>query len=125
MRAAVSKVLEGMRAGGTIGASLQADVVLYADAATRARFAASETELRFFFITSTLDFADLADKPDSAVRADLEGAEIWIDAHPSLHTKCVRCWHYRADVGTHAEHPELCGRCVDNVAGPGEPRQWF
>jgi hypothetical protein len=32
----------------------------------------------------------------------------------------VRCWHFRADVGSHAEHPELCGRCVDNVDGAGE-----
>ena len=56
---------------------------------------------------------------------EAEGMEVWIDAHASLDGKCVRCWHYRADVGAHAEHPELCGRCVSNVAGPGEPRQWF
>ena len=31
-------------------------------------------------------------------------------------------WHKRADVGAHAGHPQLCGRCVSNVDGPGEVR---
>ena len=39
-------------------------------------------------------------------------------------TKCVRCWHHREDVGQHAEHEELCGRCIDNIAGDGEPRAY-
>jgi isoleucyl-tRNA synthetase len=40
------------------------------------------------------------------------------------HPKCVRCWHHRDDVGTSGEHPDLCGRCVDNVAGTGEVRRF-
>ncbi|MFN9621862.1 MAG: isoleucine--tRNA ligase [Cyanobacteriota bacterium] len=27
--------------------------------------------------------------------------------------KCERCWHYSTDIGAHATHPTLCGRCVD------------
>ena len=30
----------------------------------------------------------------------------------------------REDVGGNAEHPELCGRCVENVAGEGESRRF-
>jgi isoleucyl-tRNA synthetase len=26
--------------------------------------------------------------------------------------KCERCWHYETDIGAHATHPTLCGRCV-------------
>ena len=26
--------------------------------------------------------------------------------------KCARCWHYETDIGSNAEHPEICGRCV-------------
>ncbi|MES9848885.1 MAG: zinc finger domain-containing protein, partial [Candidatus Thiodiazotropha sp.] len=37
---------------------------------------------------------------------------------------CVRCWHHREDVGSNAEHPQLCGRCVENVDGDGEPRHF-
>jgi len=40
----------------------------------------------------------------------------------SAHPKCGRCWHYRADVGIDAMHPGLCGRCVANLFGSGEPR---
>ena len=125
VRASVSKVLEGMRAAGAIGASLQAEVTLFADAATRARFADVADELRFFFITSALTWGDPVDKPADAVRADVDGCDISISARPSDATKCVRCWHYRADVGSHAGDPELCGRCVDNVDGAGETRRWF
>ncbi|NOT98207.1 MAG: hypothetical protein HOO97_03820, partial [Sideroxydans sp.] len=43
---------------------------------------------------------------------------------PSTHTKCDRCWHYRADVGSNVEHPTLCGRCVSNLFGAGEARKY-
>jgi isoleucyl-tRNA synthetase len=29
--------------------------------------------------------------------------------------KCERCWHWETDVGRDAEHPTLCGRCVEAV----------
>ena len=29
--------------------------------------------------------------------------------------KCERCWHWETDVGSNAEHPTLCGRCVEAV----------
>ena len=38
--------------------------------------------------------------------------------------KCVRCYHLRSDVGSDPRHPELCARCVVNVEGPGEERQF-
>jgi len=40
----------------------------------------------------------------------------------SSHAKCERCWHYRVDVGGDPAHPALCGRCVSNLFGAGEPR---
>jgi len=125
IRTAVSKVLEGMRAAGDIGASLQAQVTLHADPALRDRHAGVADELRFFFITSELGWAEIGDKPADAVRVDVEGAGLWIVAKASTAPKCIRCWHYRPDVGSHAEHPEICARCVGNVEGPGENRRWF
>ncbi|MEO6688553.1 MAG: isoleucine--tRNA ligase [Dokdonella sp.] len=130
IRTGASRLLEGMRSAGAIGASLQADVVVHADAATRARYAEVADELRFFFITSNLAWTDLALRPDPTERTDvhgveIEGAEVWVAAKPSDAQKCIRCWHYRADVGKHAEHPEICGRCIDNVGGAGEIRRWF
>jgi len=42
----------------------------------------------------------------------------------SNHEKCVRCWHHREDVGSDTNHPELCGRCIENVSGSGESRSF-
>jgi isoleucyl-tRNA synthetase len=34
-------------------------------------------------------------------------------------TKCERCWHWETDVGATAEHPAICGRCVEAVSASG------
>jgi isoleucyl-tRNA synthetase len=31
--------------------------------------------------------------------------------------KCERCWHYETDIGQHAAHPTVCGRCVAVLEG--------
>ncbi len=123
LREAVSKVLEPMRAGGVIGASLEVDVALYLDEELMALLNPVADELRFFFIVSGLELMPAAQRPAQAIAAEGQGA--WILATPSDAAKCVRCWHLRPDVGSHAEHPELCGRCIENVDGAGETRLFF
>jgi isoleucyl-tRNA synthetase len=49
---------------------------------------------------------------------------VWLVVQPSEEAKCVRCWHRRPDVGADARHPQLCLRCVANLEGPGEQRQY-
>jgi len=116
LRESVSKVLEPMRADGAIGAALEAEVELFVDDETLDLLAPVADELRFFFITSRLDLKPAVAKPEGGA---------WVHAVSTSHDKCVRCWHYRADVGSHADDPLLCGRCVDNVNGAGETRRWF
>jgi len=113
LREQVAKVLEPMRANGLIGAALEAEIAVSVNAATAAKWQPLAEELRFFFISG--------DVTVSEVSAD----EVFVLATPTAKSKCVRCWHYRADVGAHAEHPELCGRCVSNIDGAGETREWF
>ncbi|MBD9479843.1 isoleucine--tRNA ligase [Pseudoxanthomonas sp. PXM02] len=113
LREQVAKVLEPMRANGLIGAALEAEIAVSVNALTAAKWQPLAEELRFFFISG--------DVTVSEVSAD----EIFVLATPTTKTKCVRCWHYRADVGQHAAHPELCGRCVSNIDGAGEDRVWF
>ncbi len=125
IRDTASRVLEGMRKAEQIGAALEAKLVLHADPETQARHAQAADELRFFFITSELELAPLAPRPHDAVKVELDGAEVWVSAGVSSTVKCVRCWHRRDDVGSHAGHPELCGRCISNIEGPGEDRRWF
>ena len=43
---------------------------------------------------------------------------------PSEDVKCDRCWHWRADVGADDAHPTICGRCVSNLFGAGETREF-
>ena len=125
IREAASRVLEGMRKAEQIGAALEAKLVIHADAAIQSRYAEVADELRFFFITSDFTLTPSAPRADDVAKVELEGAEAGISASVSNAAKCVRCWHRRDDVGSHAEHPELCSRCVSNVEGPGENRRWF
>jgi isoleucyl-tRNA synthetase len=110
-RAEVQKRLEEVRASGGIGSSLQAEVEIAASGERHELLASLGDDLRFVLITSQAKVA-------GAGSADGER----IDVVPSPHAKCERCWHYRADVGHDAEHPELCGRCTANLFGDGEPR---
>ncbi len=70
-------------------------------------------DLKFIFITSQANVTEVASAADEAVIVT-----------PSTQQKCERCWHYRADVGSHAEHAGLCGRCVSNLFGAGETRKF-
>jgi isoleucyl-tRNA synthetase len=115
---AVNKLLEAERAASRLGASLQAEVTLYAEAGLHAILARLQDELRFVLITSGA--ALLSYQHEAGKSTDVEGLRVAVQV--TAHAKCVRCWHYRAEVGRHAVHPELCGRCVVNIDGAGEQR---
>ncbi len=118
----VARDLERLRAAGEIGAPLEAEVTVYASPAQAARFAALRDELRFLLITSQARVVQ-TDNP-SAAGVPTSQADVWIEVKPSSQPKCVRCFHLRSDVGSDPRHPELCARCVVNVEGPGEERQF-
>ena len=120
VRTTVSKALEQHRAKGEIGSSLNANVQLYADERLYPLLKQLESELHFVLITSLATIVPIAEAPSDAIQTEISGLRLKVTA--SSQPKCVRCWHQRADIGSHAEHPELCGRCVDNVAGTGEVR---
>jgi isoleucyl-tRNA synthetase len=124
LRDVVSKELEKVRVAGGIGSGLDAEVDLYCDGALAADLGQLQDELRFFLITSYARVHPLSARPVTAVEISVNNQTLAIQVTPSAHGKCVRCWHHRADVGQHAEHPELCGRCVDNAFGAGETRQF-
>ncbi|MBI4755371.1 MAG: isoleucine--tRNA ligase [Betaproteobacteria bacterium] len=112
VRAEVTKVLEALRAEGKIGSSLQGEVEIRAAGARHELLAALGDDLRFVLITSRATLVEVADAQAETVVAV-----------PTTHAKCARCWHWRADVGRDSDHPELCGRCVSNLFGDGEPRR--
>lgn len=109
VRALVNKAIEEKRGQGLVGSSLQSELDIYADGAVHDALSRLGDDLRFVLITS---------------RATVHNrvGELEIQVTPSTHTKCDRCWHYRADVGADAEHAHICGRCVSNLFGKGEAR---
>lgn len=121
VKAAVNKELENQRAAKTIGGNLQAEVTLFVEEKLGAELAKLGDELRFVLITSTATLAPLAEAPADAVDTEVTGLKLRVIK--SAHAKCARCWHHRADVGINPAHPEICGRCVENVEGAGEVRQ--
>jgi isoleucyl-tRNA synthetase len=123
VRVGVARELERLRGAGDIGSSLDASVDLYCEPAAYDALAPLGDELRFALITSEAHLHRAAGKPaDAVAAADCEG--VYIAAKRSDNDKCVRCWQRRPDVGRSEEHPELCGRCVENVAGEGEIREF-
>ncbi|MBT8054649.1 MAG: isoleucine--tRNA ligase [Gammaproteobacteria bacterium] len=123
VRDEVSKSIENVRRDGKAGSSLAVEVDLWLAGASRKAIDSLGDELRFVLLTSEARVGDLEAAPDTAERVRLEEGELALLVTPSEHQKCVRCWHYREDVGSDPEHPEICGRCADNVSGSGEVRR--
>jgi isoleucyl-tRNA synthetase len=111
VRADVTKQLEDLRTSGAIGSSLQAELEIRASGEKYKVLASLDDDLKFVFITSLAKAIEVAGEADEAVAVAA-----------SREAKCERCWHYRADVGAHADHPTLCGRCHSNLFGAGEVR---
>ncbi len=122
VRSAVSKEIEQYRSKGEIGSSLNAEVELYCEEKYFNSLEMLASELHFVFLTSGATLFDDKQCPDDAIQTEVEGIRLKVKV--SEHEKCTRCWHQREDVGVNDEHPELCGRCVENVAGDGEVRQF-
>ena len=113
IRASVLKQLEEVRIAGGIGSSLQAEVEIKASGDKFALLNGFGDDLKFVLITSQAKVTQVASEAEEAVIVT-----------PSAQQKCERCWHYRADVGSHADHPTICGRCVSNLFGDGETRHY-
>jgi isoleucyl-tRNA synthetase len=112
-RELVNKEIEGLRADGKVGSSLQANVELTVPMATQGELwsalASLGDDLKFVFITSVMSVA--------------AGEAMSVKVTASEDTKCERCWHWRDDVGSDPAHPTICGRCTSNLFGSGEDRK--
>jgi isoleucyl-tRNA synthetase len=111
IRTEAQKELEALRVAGAIGSALAAEVEIHASGDRYRALAELGDDLRFVLITSSAKVREVADP-----------AQHKVVVRASANPKCPRCWHYRADIGSHAAHPQLCGRCVSNLYGPGEAR---
>ena len=111
------KALEVARDNGEIGSSLDAHLIISVDQETHDLLNQFSEELRFLFITSSVDlqFDDALDSnQDISVTVKKSDAE-----------KCGRCWHRQESVGDSDEHPEICARCISNISDSPEVRSFF
>jgi len=106
LRTLATKALEEARAAGTIAAALEAEVQIEAPArqlAALKRYAETGTAapgpLANLLIVSGVTLAETEGEPRATVRR-------------APGTKCGRCWTYASDVGSHAAHAGVCGRCA-------------
>jgi len=122
VRGEVNKSLEAARKEKVVGKALEASVSLYVTESLYDKLAVLGDELRFVLITSKAELVKVEQAPESALSTEVEGLWLTVDAAPG--TKCDRCWHMTEDVGQYDGHETLCGRCVINVDGDGEQREF-
>jgi isoleucyl-tRNA synthetase len=109
VRELANKEIETKRSAGELGASLQAELTIHCEGAAHEALASLSDDLKYVFITSQVVLAK---------------GPLQVEVKASAATKCDRCWHYSEDVGQHADHPSLCGRCISNLHGAGEVRHF-
>lgn len=119
VKSAVNKQIEAARNAKLIGSNLSAKVKLWANETLMKLLQQLGNELRFVLITSQVEVHAFAEQGEAT---EIDGLRVEISA--AVGEKCVRCWHVLPDVNTHPEHPGLCSRCIVNVDGAGEVRQY-
>ncbi len=117
VRREVAKALETARAQKLIGSGLEASVrILGAPEDLPDLLRAKGHLLDTVFIVSRVELTDAGAAP--AVRyesQDIPGFVVGVDRAPGR--KCERCWRWSVRVGESREHPTLCERCVEVLAG--------
>lgn len=120
---AVNKRIEEERNAGVVKGSLGTQINLYCEGELKEALLSLGEELRFVLLSSEARVLNIAEAADAGAKpSELEGLAVKV--MPAEYEKCERCWHHREDVGKSAEHPSLCGRCVENVEGEGEKRSF-
>jgi len=102
IRDEVLKALEEARTAKQIGSSLEAKVVLTADAEMTRFLLRHYPELRYIFIVSQVEVH--------------EGDALGVEIHRADGAKCERCWNYSVRVGEFADFPTVCERCAEALA---------
>ena len=122
LRPQLNRLLEGCRGEGQLGASLEAQAQLLIDpsqdsgralqnvlAVIEASPHADVDNLADWLLVSAVSLGGAA--PEGVLAETSEGG-VTVRVARAAGRKCERCWHYETDIGAHAHHPTLCGRCV-------------
>ncbi len=122
VRAEVNRALELARKDKVVGKALEAQVTLYVTSELARNLEKLGNELRFVLITSKVTIEIVEQAPKNVIETEVDG--LWLSVAQANGTKCERCWHVTEDIGKSEDHPNLCGRCIINIDGEGETRQF-
>jgi len=127
LRDEVNKVLEQARADKAIGSSLDAKILLYVpDAELRQQLSGMNVddsltgnrvdELRYFFLASQVELLESPSRLEG-MKYQSQADDLGIGVADADGEKCDRCWNHSTHVGESKDHPLLCERCVEAIAG--------
>jgi isoleucyl-tRNA synthetase len=95
VREVATKAIEALRTAGEVGSSLEAGIDV----------GLTEEQAELLADFDWLEFLIVSEAKAAKVTK----------AYKVGHDKCPRCWQFRADIGQHATHPDVCTRCGDAV----------
>jgi isoleucyl-tRNA synthetase len=114
LRMEISKAIEVARQNKTIGHSLDAFVEIAPPEDLRSLLETYRQEMRSLLIVSGIDIVgeDAILQPYDS--SEITGLKIGVTKAPGQ--KCGRCWIYSPSVGADPLQPDVCERCLDNLA---------
>ena len=110
VRDQVNAALEQARDDKLIGSPLEAELLIQAGSDWLPAIKKLGEELRFWLLCSEVE-----------VQASAAATDLRIKVSKSSANKCERCWHRVSSVGSNSQHPQICQRCISNLA-EGEQR---
>ena len=123
IRSEVNRVLEIKRNEDVVKASLEAEIIIYADKDNYKLLEKLGNELRFLLISSKANLKTIEEKTSSSIAANIPGLSIEISKIEE--PKCERCWHRSSTVGDNPHYKDICSRCVENITtAAGELREF-
>ena len=117
VRSEITKALEAARREKIIGHPLEAEV-LFETGGEWADFIKEERQqIKDVCIISELTFCtDRSGLADLTFHVGEEIPGLAVAVRAAQGDKCERCWTRSTFVGTHAEHPQICERCLQVVS---------
>ena len=109
----IAKAVEQARKEKVIGHSLDARITIAAPEEMRALFAAHLEDMRSLLIVSQLQLAEEKDIISPFKSEEIKGLVVGVEK--ARGGKCERCWIYEESVGSDANHPTVCARCLPNL----------
>jgi isoleucyl-tRNA synthetase len=113
VRKAALAALEEAKASAEVRDPLEARLDLFCTDEDRELLGSLGEELPQLFIVSEVALHASDEAPESASQAEGVHAKASLAAGE----KCARCWVRSETVGDVDDHPELCKKCAERVAG--------